>query len=237
MMDTILTAENLKGGYGNRTIVHDVTLDLSSGERLLIIGPNGCGKTTLFKLLVGILPAESGCVSLLGRDITTQATHLRMQQGLGYLPQTRNIFPSLSVEENLHLSYWHGNGEFIPRRDFMIETFPMLRGKLNHRAGLLSGGERQALALSMAMMRPVRMLLLDEPTAGLAPKAANDILQAVHRAQKELGFAFVIIEHNLRVVHKWVSRLIVLKQGRVVAKEPNPERLLDHNWLQEYYFE
>jgi len=119
---------------------------------------------------------------------------------------------------------------------FSRNVFSILQDNLGQRAGLLSGGERQALAVWMVMMRPVKLLLLDEPTAGLAPKAAKGILRAIHQAQETLGFTSIIVEHNLRLVSPWVSRVLVMKQGQIVGEESDPTRLLDHEKLQEYYF-
>ncbi|MDH4317451.1 MAG: ATP-binding cassette domain-containing protein [Desulfobulbaceae bacterium] len=236
-MEPILSAEHVDGGYRDRKVLHDITFSVGEGERVLVIGPNGCGKTTLLKILVGALSADHGSVRFKGLDITKIPQHLRMQRGIGYLMQTRNVFPSLSVNENLHLSYWHGNGDFRAQRDRLLHVFPMLKDRLSSRAGILSGGERQALAVCMVMMRPVTLLLLDEPTAGLAPKAAEDILRAIHEAQETFGFTTVIVEHNLRMVHRWVSRVVVMKQGRIAGEENDPSSLLDHDRLQGYYFE
>lgn len=217
-------------------LLHDVTFHINEAERLLLIGPNGCGKTTLLKILVGVLKSDFGRVLFRGQDVSSVPTHKRMQRGMGYLMQTRNVFPSLTVDENLHLSYWHEDGNFRARRDRLIAIFPMLKDRLARRAGLLSGGERQALAVCMAMMRPVDLLLVDEPTAGLSPKAAEDILRAIHEAQGAFGVASVIVEHNLRLVHHWASRVIIMKQGRIAGEEADPSALLDHDRLQKYYF-
>ncbi len=236
-MQTILKAEHIDGGYGDQQVLHSISVKVRAGERVLLVGPNGCGKTTLLKVLAGVLPPTNGQIMFLDRSVTGTPTHKRIRMGLGYLMQTRNVFPSLTVEENLHLGYWHGNGGFQAQRDRLLDIFPMLKDKLMRRAGLLSGGERQALAVGMVIMRPVKLLLLDEPTAGLSPKAAEDILSAIHRAQETIGFASVMVEHNLRLVHRWVSRALVMRQGCIVAEERDPKHLIDREWLQRYYFE
>jgi len=235
-MQKVLTVEHVEGGYGDRQVLHDVSLDISLGERLLLVGPNGCGKTTLLKIVAGALQATRGRIIFLETDVSNEPTHERVKNGIGYLMQTHNVFPSLSVEENLHLSFWRGKGVFQAQRDWLLDIFPMLKDKLLRRAGLLSGGERQALAVAMVVMHPVKLLLLDEPTAGLSPKAAEEILIAVQRAQVALGFSSIMVEHNLRVVTPWVSRVVLMQQGSLVAAESDPKRLLDRDWLQRYYF-
>lgn len=235
-MEPILTAEHVDGGYIDHRVLHDITFHVAERERVLLVGPNGSGKTTLLKIFVGDLQVDRGHVLFKGKDISRIPTHLRMQRGIGYLKQTRNVFPSLDVNENLDLSYWHGDGDFRDQRDRLLQVFPMLKDRLTCRAGILSGGERQALAVCMVMMRPVTLLLLDEPTAGLAPKAAEDILRAIYEAQKTFGFTIVMVEHNLRLVHRWVSRFVVMKQGRIASEGIDPSALLDHDRMQEYYF-
>ena len=233
---TILKLSGIYAGYRDRPVLHDVSLAVAQNERAALIGPNGCGKTTLLKVIAGALRPTGGQVTFHNADIVHIPGHQRIRMGMGYLMQTRNIFPSLSVEENLHLSFWHGDGAFAARRDWVLGIFPMLRDRLQRRAGFLSGGERQALAIGMVLIRPVELLLLDEPTAGLSPKAAVEILEALHRAQAEERFSCIIVEHNLRLIQPWVTRVLVMQQGRVVADCNDPGILLDQEQLQRFYF-
>lgn len=235
-MERILSAENISAGYQDRPVLQDVSVYVDKGEKVLLIGPNGCGKSTLLKVLAGVLRPWKGCVRLKETEVSHVLGDRRIRLGMGYLMQSRNIFPSLTVEENLQLSFWDTEGNYRERRDWLLTVFPMLKDKLSYRAGLLSGGERQALAISLVLMRPVDLLLLDEPTAGLSPKAAAMILEAVHEAQAVARFAAIIVEHNLRLVHEWVSRVLIMNQGRIVAEESEPSRLLDHDTLQRFYF-
>jgi branched-chain amino acid transport system ATP-binding protein len=156
--------------------------------------------------------------------------------GMGYLKQTRNTFSGLSVEENLNLSSYRRGHGVSTRLDWILEIFPFLRDKLDRRAGLLSGGERQALAIGMVLMRKSDILLIDEPTAGLAPKAARMILEAIHRARESEKFSYIIVEHNLKIVQPWVSRALILNQGRIIGEEKEVLHLLNRETLEKYYF-
>jgi len=232
----ILSLASIFAGYRDRPVLHNVSFAVGQNERAAMIGPNGCGKTTLLKVVAGALRPTGGQVMFHAKDIVHTPGHQRIRMGMGYLMQTRNIFPSLSVEENLHMSFWHGDGAFAARRDWVLSVFPMLRDRLQCRAGFLSGGERQALAIGMVLIRPVELLLLDEPTAGLSPKAAIEILEALHRAQAEERFSCVMVEHNLRLIQPWVTRVLVMQQGRVVADRDDPSILLNQEQLQRFYF-
>jgi len=232
----IISASSLSAGYKERPVLHDISFSINKGEKVVLIGPNGCGKTTLLKVITGTIRSQSGDVIFQGEKLLHTATHIRILRGIGYLMQTNNIFPSLTVEENLHLSFWYGNGKFAERREWILHIFPMLKDYLKRRAGLLSGGERQALAIGMVLMRPVELLLLDEPTAGLSPKAAATILEALHTAQQESTFTSIMVEHNLRIVQPWSSRVLVMNQGRIVEDSHDPDILLDAQKLQRFYF-
>lgn len=236
-MEVLLSAENLVAGYQKRPVVQDVSFRVRTGERVLLIGPNGSGKTTLLRILAGTLRPWKGRLVFRDRDLARIPEHLRVHHGLGYLMQTHNIFPSLTVAENLQLAFWHGEKRRDRRREWLLSILPGLRDQLKRRAGLLSGGQRQALAIGMVLARPCKLLLLDEPTAGLDPRAASEILNALREAQETIGFAAVIVEHNLRLVHSWVSRVAVMNQGRLVAEDDDPSVLLDQERLQTYYFQ
>ena len=235
-MSLMLKAKNVTAGYGNRQVLYDVSLHVEKNERLLLIGPNGSGKSTLLKALAGELYPETGTVTLKGKDITRCPTDVRIRMGMGYLKQTRNTFSGLSVEENLNLSSYRRGHGVSARLDWILEIFPFLRDKLDRRAGLLSGGERQALAIGMVLMRESDILLIDEPTAGLAPKAARMILEAIHRARESEKFSYIIVEHNLKIIQPWVSRALILNQGRITGEEKEVSHLLDRATLEKHYF-
>ena len=233
---TLLKASGITAGYGKRMVLQDVTLQLERGERLLLIGPNGSGKSTLLKTLVGLLHPEAGEVFFGGDSIIHQPTDSRMRRGMGYLRQTRNIFPGLSIKENLDISGEGSPSKVNDRLRQVLRAFPDLTEMLSESAGILSGGQRQALAIAMVLMRPVDLLLIDEPTAGLSPKAASAILDSIHSACDMNGVSYIMVEHNLKVVQPWISRVIAMKQGRIVANEHNTSVLLDHDWLAGHYF-
>lgn len=208
-MADLLQISHLSCGYGDRPVLNDVNLTVKEGETVLIAGPNGCGKSTLLKAIIGMLPLTGGDIQFQGRLITSLSTEQRVLSGIGYLRQTDNIFPSQTVDENLALA-----GLTLPRATYadsraeMLDLFDFLKPKLNVRAGSLSGGQRQALALAMVFLRPQKLYLLDEPTAGLSPKAAEEIVVLLHHYIKcFLHRAVVVVEHRVELVG-WVDRKI-----------------------------
>lgn len=210
-MSELLSIEHLSCGYGDRPVLNDVNLTVKEGETVLIAGPNGCGKSTLLKAIIGMLPLTGGDIQFQGRSITSLSTEQRVLSGIGYLRQSNNIFPSQTVAENLMLA-----GMTLPKPVFdsaraeMLELFDCLKPKLNQRAGTLSGGQRQALALAMVFLRPQKLYLLDEPTAGLSPKAAEWLMFQVYQlAQVYTGRVLVFVEHRLDLLC-WVDRRIIL---------------------------
>ncbi len=235
-MKTRLLAQNICAGYRDRLVLQGVGMQVDHGERILLAGPNGSGKSTFLKTITGVISMKSGTLELNGEDIRSRATDWRRCNGLGYLKQNRNIFTSLSVHENLELASDNKAGGFEDRLRWALDIFPFLGRQIHSRSGLLSGGERKALAIAMILMRKTDVLLLDEPTAGLSPKAAGDILDAICRAQADEEFAMVIVEHNLGLITPMVSRAILMNQGRVLHEETEPSRLLDPKLLEQFYF-
>ena len=210
-MSELLNISHLSCGYGDRPVLNDVNLVVKEGETVLIAGPNGCGKSTLLKAIVGMLPLTNGDISFQGHSIAALSAEQRVRAGIGYLRQTDNIFPSQTVDENLQLA-----GLTLPRdvyaksRIEMLDLFDFLKSKLNQRAGSLSGGQRQALALAMVFLRPQKLYLLDEPTAGLSPKAAEAILNQIMSFVKHDGSCgTVVVEHRIGIVN-WADRRIEL---------------------------
>jgi len=238
-MKSILKVQNIEVSYGKVDVLRNVSLHLFPGEKVLIVGPNGSGKTTLLKSIIGLLTPKSGEINFLGSNLNTSSVRERVKKGIGFLLQTGNVAPGLSVEENLALGdYYVNKKELRARRKIILDSLPFLKPKLKSRAGLLSGGERQALALSMVLLRNPRLLLLDEPSAGLAPKAAKEIINQVEIMQRSLGVETVcMVEHNLKFALEWATTVAILVQGRVVHVSDSPELYLEQpKELEKYYF-
>ena len=234
----LLSVRNLSCGYGDRPVLNGVDLAVREGESVLLAGPNGCGKSTFLKAVIGALPLTDGEVAFGGEPLAGKSVEERVRLGIGYLRQTDNIFPGQTVEENLMLAGMSlAKTEYAAARDGMLELFDFLKPKLAQRAGSLSGGQRQALALAMVFMRPQRLYLLDEPTAGLSPKAAQDIMERVHRFAKDgANRAILMVEHRLDLL-AWIDRAVFLSQGRVKSETSDSRQFLDANWLAKNYFE
>ena len=238
MSESLLEIKNLSCGYGDRPVLNGVNLSVREGEAVLLAGPNGCGKSTFLKAVIGALPLTDGEVAFGGEPLAGKSVEERVRLGIGYLRQTDNIFPGQTVEENLMLAGMSlAKTDYAAARDGMLELFDFLKPKFDQRAGSLSGGQRQALALAMVFMRPQRLYLLDEPTAGLSPKAAQDIMERVHRFAKDgANRAILMVEHRLDLL-AWIDRAVFLSQGRVKSETSDSRQFLDANWLAKNYFE
>ena len=237
-MSEILKIDHLSCGYGERPVLNDVSLTVSEGEAVLIAGPNGCGKSTLLKATVGALPLTAGDIAFGGETLAGKSVEERVRLGLGYLRQTDNIFPGQTVEENLQLAGMSlTKTAYAATREEMLALFDFLVPKLDQRAGSLSGGQRQALALAMVFMRPQKLYLLDEPSAGLSPKAAKDIIERVRCfAKEDAKRAVLMVEHRLDLL-AWIDRAVFLSQGKVRSETSDAGQFLDADWLAKNYFE
>lgn len=234
----MLALKNIHCGYDTRPVLNGIDLSLNEGETVLLAGPNGCGKSTLLKAIIGMLPLSEGAVIFENKTFHHDSIEQRINSGIGYLPQTGNIFPGLTVRENLELS-----GLSIPTKELdasieeVLTIFDFLKGILDNRAGSLSGGQRQALAIAMVFLHPRKLYLLDEPTAGLSPKAAVDIMERIRSFTQRAGSlqTVLMVEHRLELL-KWVNRAVILMQGKVKAETDNPSLFLDSEWLSTHYF-
>ena len=210
----LLAAHEVVAGYvPGVNILDGTSLDLFEGELVGIIGPNGAGKSTLVKALFGLLQVRSGTVTFEGRDITGLKAHDLVAQGIGYVPQMNNVFPRLTVEENLEMGTYLKPRSFGARYEAVIEMFPRLAERRRQRAGSLSGGERQMLAMGRALMLDPRVLLLDEPSAGLSPAYQDEVFINCRRIN-DAGVSIVMVEQNAHRCLQICHRGYVLDQGR-----------------------
>ena len=215
-MAELLRVSGLSAGYGQAVVVHGIDLALDAGESLALLGRNGTGKTTLLTSLVGATRRHAGRIELAGRDITALPSHARAAAGIGWVPQERNIFRSLTVEENLTATA--RPGKWTLRR--VYEMFPRLEERRANLGNQLSGGEQQMLAVGRALMLNPRVLLLDEPTEGLAPIIVEHLLASIRRIIREEGMATIIVEQHARKILGVTDRAVILDRGRVVESGP-----------------
>ena len=218
-MTALLEVRDLSAGYGDHEILRGLSLRLEAGELVAVIGPNGAGKSTLLKALAGLVPPRAGRIALQGADITGAGTRQIVESGLCYVPQEANVFPSLSVWENLTIGAWTASGSLNRRAAAVVELFPFLAARRRARAGTLSGGERQMLALGMALMVDPCLLLLDEPSAGLAPALQRLVFDRVREINAR-GPGILLVEQNARESLALCRRAYVLATGRVRAEGP-----------------
>lgn len=208
----LLRVEDLVAGYTDVNILHGVAIRVAPAEVVSIIGPNGAGKSTLIKAVCGLLRPRGGCVEFDGRDITRSRPHENVARGLGYVPQLDNIFPSLTVEENLEMGAFLLRDGLRDRLERVYEWFPALGGRRRQRAAALSGGQRQMLALGRALMGSPRLLMLDEPSAGLAPNVVDEIFERIRQINAS-GLAILLVEQNARRALAMADRGYVLDLG------------------------
>lgn len=212
--DVVLRAEQLVAGYFPGVNILDGTnLHCTRGELVGIIGPNGAGKSTLLKAMFGLVKISSGAVSLQGNDVTNERADTLVAKGIGFVPQSNNVFPSLTIQENLEMGIYQRPKEFRRRFDFVSAIFPALRDRRNQRAGSLSGGERQMVAMARALMMEPSVLLLDEPSAGLSPVMQDEVFVQT-RLINRAGVSIVMVEQNARRCLQICDRGYVLDQGR-----------------------
>jgi urea transport system ATP-binding protein len=209
----MLKVEGLSVYYGDSQAVRNVSLSLAPEETVAVMGRNGMGKTTLFKALIGILPARSGTVALGEQDLSRKRSYERVASGLAYVPQGRMIFPYLTVEENIVAGMENAPDERVP--DYVYETFPVLLEMRKRRGGNLSGGQQQQLAIARALVANPKVLLLDEPTEGIQPSIIKDIARALNRLKAQLHFSMLVSEQVLSFAMEVADRFLILERGEI----------------------
>jgi urea ABC transporter ATP-binding protein UrtE len=227
----VLEIAGLSSGYGPIRILNDISFEVEAGEIVAVLGRNGMGKTTLLRTLVGELHATAGHIRLGGEDITRLSMHQRAKRGIGYVPQGREIYPDLTVRENLRMgAIATGNEGNVEQ---MLDHFPLLRRLLPRPGRALSGGEQQILALARCLAGRPRVLLLDEPTEGIQPSIVEQIEERLGVLAKSLALTVLVVEQDLQFITAVANRALVMQKGRVVA-QIMPENLHDHAVLGEY---
>ncbi len=220
----MLEVKDATAGYGPTTVLNGLSFEVGAGERLAMIGRNGVGKTTALRAVMGLVPLRAGTITFQGEDVTRLSAHQRAQRGLGYVPQTRDVFPSLSVEENLLAGLKHRPRAALNEA---YELFPRLAERRRNGGAQLSGGEQQMLSVARALLGQPRLILLDEPLEGLAPLIRLDLLRAFGEISRQTGIAVVIVEQQVDEALAYAGRAVVLDHGVVVYGAPADELARD----------
>ena len=229
-MAELLKVQGLRAGYGEAVVVQDVSLTLERGQSLALLGRNGTGKTTLLNTLVGVTRRHAGQIWLAGTELTALAPHRRAAAGIGWVPQERNIFKSLTVDENL--SAVARPGPWTVARAY--EMFPRLAERRGNMGNQLSGGEQQMLAVARALVLNPKLLLLDEPLEGLAPIIVEELLRSIARVVRDEGMSAIIVEQNPRMILPITQRAVVLDRGTIVHTGASAELLADRALLERW---
>ena len=226
----MLAIDHLDAGYRHMRVLHDVSLTAAPGEAVGVLGPNGAGKTTLLRAIAGTCSIYGGSVVFSGQSLTGKPDHARAALGIAHVPEGRRIWPSLTVEENLLIGAWH-----LPRAvrkheasrllDYVIDLFPRLRARMRVRAAVLSGGEQQMLAIGRGLMAKPTLLLIDEPSIGLAPIMVEAVMAALQRLRQNQDLAIILVEQRIQEVLELCNRIYILNRGRMLDNGQHREAL------------
>lgn len=231
----MLNIENISAGYGDMQVLFDISLHVEQGEVVSLVGSNGAGKTTLLRILSGFVPIKSGKISYLGQDLMALKPHKRAEIGISHIPQGRGILGTLTVKENLIMGAYPKNvrKQMNESIEYAYQMFPKLKDRQNQMAGSLSGGEQQMLALGRSMMIRPKLLMLDEPSLGLAPIVVEEMFEMISGISKE-GVSILIVEQNLLQALSVADRAYVLETGHMVM-EGKANELLENKEIQKAY--
>lgn len=228
-MNSILKVQNLSASIAGQHVVHDVSFDVPATGITALLGRNGVGKTSTIKAIIGLLQRNGGTIELDGHRIDKESTHKIIRRGVGYVPEDREVFSGLSVAENLRIAERQAN----PRRELVEALFPDLVQRANQAAGTLSGGQQQMVSLARALLNDNKILLVDEPTKGLAPKIVQEVADTLREAAKTVPI--LLVEQNLTVVRHLAAGAVVLSDGKVVHQTQSAVSFLDDNALLQRY--
>lgn len=228
MSAPILSVEGLDAGYGKATVLRGVSIDVPEGEIVALLGSNGSGKSTLLKALAGLVAPSRGSVTFAGADVTGAPTERLVRAGVVMCPEGRQLFPTMTVAENLRLGYFldRRRGDYAARLAEVMDHFPALKERLDEQAGRLSGGQQQMVAIGRALMAKPRLLLLDEPSLGLAPLVLHEVFGAV-ASLRERGVTTLIVEQNARLTLEYADRGYVMERGKVTLSGASAQLLED----------
>lgn len=237
MSRPLLEVEGLESGYGKKTVLQGVALRVDEGEIVALLGHNGAGKSTTLRTVLGLLPARAGEVRFDGRRWANGDPAENGRRGLALVPQGRGVFPDLTVTENLDLGAWNRPepAARAQRLAEVLELFPILAERRTQRVGTLSGGQQQMVAVGMALMQQPRLLMMDEPSIGLAPVLVQRVLETARHINERFGTAIVLVEQNIKTALGVASRAYVMKSGRIVLERPAAELLAARDSWWELY--
>ena len=237
MAASVLKAENLAVGYGGKPVLTDLSIELRGNEVLCLIGHNGAGKSTLMRALFGLVRPTAGRILVDGQALASHVPRTLAERGIAMMPEGRGIFPSLTVQEIWSLGLGSAaipKADRQARIDWVLTVLPPVKSFYTKRAGLLSGGQQQMVSIGRALLGQPRVLIMDEPSIGLAPKLFQDLMQPIRALQQERGMSILLVEQNVREALKVSDRVVVMKAGRMV-REALPEELKDNAALMELY--
>jgi branched-chain amino acid transport system ATP-binding protein len=231
----MLSLANVSAGYGSFRALFDVSLEIAAGEAVGVIGPNGAGKTTLMRVISGLIPVVTGEMTFDGRSLTGLPAHRIVEQGIAHVPENRRLFPRLTIEENLRIGAFipAARARFTEQLAYVYDLFPRLKERRDQLAGTMSGGEQQMCAIGRALMSRPRLLLMDEPSAGLAPLVVAQVFELVRRIRAE-GLTVLIVEQNIQQVLEIVDRAYLLEVGTIRLTGTSAE-LRDNPFIRKAY--
>ncbi|MDA7776687.1 ABC transporter ATP-binding protein [Rhodobacteraceae bacterium] len=222
----MLNVQNVSAGYGKFQALFDVSLDVGAGEAVAVIGPNGAGKSTLMRVISGMIPAMAGQIEMEHKSILDAPAHKIVGMGIAHVPENRRLFPRMTVEDNLRMGCFmpQFRERFEERRSFVYDLFPRMKERRDQIAGTMSGGEQQMCAIGRALMSDPKILLMDEPSAGLAPVVVHQVFDLIEKIRSE-GLTVLIVEQNVRQVLRVVDRAYILESGKLHSEGTSDELL------------